>query len=122
MISTPLRMEKPVRRPIVPPIRPNWASIVTLTKITIAILYLLTDKVKTVFFYSQSPRQSLKLLKMSPFDPSQSHHRLLCQSRCKRPLKAHAPVKSLKMKKKNCEIAKYLLRFLLSGLKKRFLT
>ena len=30
MISTPLRMEKPVRRPIVPPIKPNWASIVTL--------------------------------------------------------------------------------------------
>ena len=28
-ISTPLRMEKPVRRPIVPPIKPNWASIVT---------------------------------------------------------------------------------------------
>ena len=31
MISTPLRMEKPVRRPIVPPIRPNWASIVTFS-------------------------------------------------------------------------------------------
>ena len=30
MISTPLRMENPVRRPIVPPIKPNWASIVTL--------------------------------------------------------------------------------------------
>ena len=29
MISTPLRMEKPVRRPIVPPIRPSWASVVT---------------------------------------------------------------------------------------------
>ena len=29
MISTPLSMEKPVRRPIVPPIRPNWASTVT---------------------------------------------------------------------------------------------
>ena len=29
MISTPLRMENPVRRPIVPPIKPNWASIVT---------------------------------------------------------------------------------------------
>ena len=30
MISTPLRMEKPVRRPIVPPISPSWASVVTL--------------------------------------------------------------------------------------------
>ena len=29
MISTPLRREKPVRRPIVPPMRPNWASVVT---------------------------------------------------------------------------------------------
>ena len=29
MISTPLRMEKPVRRPIVPPIRPRAASVVT---------------------------------------------------------------------------------------------
>ena len=29
MVSTPLRMENPVRRPIVPPIRANWASIVT---------------------------------------------------------------------------------------------
>ena len=29
MISTPLRMENPVRRPIVPPIKPNWASSVT---------------------------------------------------------------------------------------------
>ena len=30
MISTPLRMGKPVRRPIVPPISPSWASVVTL--------------------------------------------------------------------------------------------
>ena len=30
MISTPLRMEKPVRRPIVPPISPSAASVVTL--------------------------------------------------------------------------------------------
>ena len=30
MISTPLRIEKPVRRPIVPPIRPKAASVVTL--------------------------------------------------------------------------------------------
>ena len=30
MISTPLRMEKPVRRPIVPPIKPSAASVVTL--------------------------------------------------------------------------------------------
>ena len=29
MISTPLSMEKPVRSPMVPPIKPNWASIVT---------------------------------------------------------------------------------------------
>ena len=29
MISTPLRMEKPVSSPIVPPIRPNCASVVT---------------------------------------------------------------------------------------------
>ena len=29
MISTPLRMENPVRRPMVPPIRPSWASVVT---------------------------------------------------------------------------------------------
>ena len=33
-ISTPLRMEKPVRRPIVPPIKPNWASSVTFKKFT----------------------------------------------------------------------------------------
>ena len=26
MISTPLRMEKPVRRPIVPPISPSWGG------------------------------------------------------------------------------------------------
>ena len=30
MISTPLRMEKPVRSPIVPPMRPRAASVVTL--------------------------------------------------------------------------------------------
>ena len=29
-ISTPLRIENPVRRPIVPPISPSWASRVTL--------------------------------------------------------------------------------------------
>ena len=29
MISTPLRIEKPVRRPIVPPISPRAASVVT---------------------------------------------------------------------------------------------
>ena len=29
MISTPLRIENPVSRPIVPPMRPNWASNVT---------------------------------------------------------------------------------------------
>ena len=32
MIATPLRMEKPVRRPIVPPISPSWASVVTLNQ------------------------------------------------------------------------------------------
>ena len=30
MISTLLRIEKPVRRPIVPPMRPRAASVVTL--------------------------------------------------------------------------------------------
>ena len=37
MISTPLRMEKPVRRPIVPPIKPSWASVVTLGKSKVLI-------------------------------------------------------------------------------------
>ena len=32
MISTPERMEKPVRRPMVPPISPSWASRVTWRK------------------------------------------------------------------------------------------
>ena len=59
MISTPLRMEKPVRRPIVPPIKPNWASAVTFK--VLSNCHLIYDyNLKFLFYYSKFLSEALR--------------------------------------------------------------
>ena len=58
----PLRIEKPVKSPIVPPISPSWATKVTFTS-----------------------KRHLKCEKehyFPPSHPSELDQRLMCQSRC----------------------------------------
>ena len=57
----------------------------------------------------------------APFHPSQSHHRLTCQSRCAQPQAVHAPALWLEIDKL-FEIQKHLLWFSLSWLNPRCLT
>ena len=97
MISTPLRMEKPVRRPMVPPIKPSCASIVTLTNIICLKSILHVQKASSD---TQTKDISIGDSAMSPFHPSQSHHRSPCQSRCALPPVEHEPKWQLKTTKR----------------------